>query len=108
MSDESLQREVLAELGDDRIQELAGELGTDAEGARTVVGTTVAALPSTLGDGTLAGVLGRLTEPTAETVSRQTGLPLASVTRALELLLPVVLSVIAKRRGSPSPSTHRG
>ncbi|MGP4000950.1 DUF937 domain-containing protein [Streptomyces sp. 8N706] len=100
MSDESLQKDVLTELGDDRIQELAGELGTDADVARTVVGTTVSALPGTVGDGTLAGVLGRVTTPTAQTVSRQTGLPLASVTRALELLLPVVLSVIAKRRRS--------
>ena len=40
----SLEQDVLDELGDDRLQELAGLLGTDAGGAQNVVGTTVAAL----------------------------------------------------------------
>ncbi|MGP3984836.1 DUF937 domain-containing protein [Streptomyces sp. KR80] len=102
MSDASLQQEVLAELGDDRIEELARELGTDSYGARQVVESTVTTLPEALGDGPLAGVLDRLATPTAETVSRQTGLPLPDVTRALELLLPVVLSVIAGRRQAPN------
>jgi hypothetical protein len=97
MRDESLVKDVLVELGDDRIQELAAELGTGTEEARTVVEATVSALPASIGHGTLAGVLDRLTPPTAEAVSRQTGLPLRSVTPALELLLPVVLSVIAER-----------
>ncbi|MGP3922935.1 DUF937 domain-containing protein [Streptomyces sp. 8N616] len=98
MRDESLLRDVLAELGDDRIQELAGELGTDAGGARGVVEATVSVVPGTIGDGTLAGVLDRITAPTAEAVAARTGLSLDSVTRALELLLPVVLSVVAERR----------
>jgi hypothetical protein len=98
MRDDALQRDVLIELGDDRIQELAGELGTDLERARLVVEATVSALPRTIGTGTMAGVLDRLTTPTADIVARQAGLPLGSVTRALELLLPVVLSVVAGRR----------
>ncbi|MET8677645.1 hypothetical protein ABZW18_08645 [Streptomyces sp. NPDC004647] len=97
MSDESLQKDVLDELGDDRIEELARELGTSAAGAVTFVEATVAALPGPIGDGTLAGVLDRLTAPTAKAVSSRTGLPFADVSRALELLLPVVLSVLAER-----------
>ncbi|MGK5544561.1 DUF937 domain-containing protein [Streptomyces sp. URMC 127] len=127
MGDEALQKDVLDELGEDRVQELAGELGTDADGARRMVRETVAALPEDLtrengaapagaagfggfgglgqglgggpGGGLMSGVLGRITKPVAETVARRTGLPAAQVARALELLLPVVMTAIAKRRG---------
>ncbi|MFI7316030.1 DUF937 domain-containing protein [Streptomyces venezuelae] len=40
----SFEQDVLDELGDDRLQEIAGLLGTDASGARDVVGTTASAL----------------------------------------------------------------
>ncbi|MEV4922946.1 DUF937 domain-containing protein [Streptomyces roseoverticillatus] len=130
MGDEALQKDVLDELGEDRIQELAGELGTDADGATHMVRETVAALPEELtrengngtapagaaglggfgglaqglgggglGGGLMSGVLGRITKPVAETVAKRTGLPAAQVARALELLLPVVMTAIAKRRG---------
>ncbi|QLE75371.1 hypothetical protein FGW37_30685 [Streptomyces rectiverticillatus] len=123
MGDEALQQDVLDELGEDRIQELAGELGTDADGATRMVRETVAALPEELtrqesaapagaagpgglgglggglGGGLMSGVLGKITGPVAETVAKRTGLPVAQVTRALELLLPVVMTTIAKRRG---------
>ncbi|MGY0024163.1 DUF937 domain-containing protein [Streptomyces sp. cg35] len=42
--EQSLEKDVLDELGDDRLQELAGLLGTDASGAQSVVGSTVSAL----------------------------------------------------------------
>ncbi|MET9417649.1 DUF937 domain-containing protein [Streptomyces klenkii] len=126
MGDEALQKDVLDELGEDRIQELAGELGTDADGATRMVRETVTALPEELtrengaapagvaglggfgglgglgqgpGGGLMSGVLGRITKPVAETVAKRTGLPAAQVARALELLLPVVMTAIAKRRG---------
>ncbi|MEV6317084.1 DUF937 domain-containing protein [Streptomyces sp. NPDC051776] len=98
MRDESLLSDVLSELGDDRLRELAGELGTDPRGAETVVEATVSALPASTGEGTLAGVMGRISAPTAVAVAERTGLPVDSVSRALELLLPVVLSVIADHR----------
>ncbi|MEU5953925.1 DUF937 domain-containing protein [Streptomyces sp. NPDC047525] len=44
----SLEKDVLDELGDDRLQEIAGLLGTDAAGAQDVVGTTVNALSGNL------------------------------------------------------------
>ncbi|MEU5192038.1 DUF937 domain-containing protein [Streptomyces klenkii] len=131
MGDEALQKDVLDELGEDRIQELAGELGTDADGATRMVRETVAALPEELtrengaapagvaglggfgglgglgqgsgggmlSGGLMSGVIGRITKPVAETVAKRTGLPAAQVARALELLLPVVMTAIAKRRG---------
>ncbi len=116
MGDETLQKDVLDELGEDRIQELAGELGTDAEGAKGMVAATVEALPEEiaegapagvagfaglgggLGGGLLSGVLGKISGPVGKAVAKKTGLPEATVARALELLLPVVMTTIAKRR----------
>ncbi|RLU81622.1 hypothetical protein CTZ27_32190 [Streptomyces griseocarneus] len=102
MGDDQLQQAVLDELGDDRVQELADDLGTDAEGAKRVVAATVEALPEELtagpGGGPAAGVLGRISGPVARAVAKRTGLPVGTVSRGLELLLPVVLGVIAKRR----------
>ena len=144
MSEESgekpLARDVLDELGDDRLQELAGLLGTDASGAHAVVGSTVSELSGglreraeespggaaevrealaeaeqpplqgalTLGGlggglgglasgGLLAGLLSKLSRPVANAVARKTGLPVANVTRGIELLIPVILTVLTKR-----------
>ncbi|MFC9700290.1 DUF937 domain-containing protein [Streptomyces sp. NPDC056943] len=48
MSESSFQDEVLTELGDDRLQEIAGLLGTDATGAQELVGSSVAELSGEL------------------------------------------------------------
>ncbi|GGP43160.1 DUF937 domain-containing protein [Streptomyces abikoensis] len=117
MADDSLRADVLDELGDDRIEELAQELGTDTEGAKQVVAATVDELPAELtgggalglgglggglagglGGGLMSGVLSKITRPVAEAVAKRTGLPPATVAKALELLLPVVMTTIAKRR----------
>ncbi|MCB5169276.1 DUF937 domain-containing protein [Streptomyces bambusae] len=50
MSDESFETDVLRELGDDRLTEIAGLLGTDAAGAQDVVRTTAGALAGGLQD----------------------------------------------------------
>lgn len=47
-SENSLEKDVLDELGDDKLQEIAGLLGTDAAGAQDVVGTTVTELSGNL------------------------------------------------------------
>ncbi|WP_330330552.1 DUF937 domain-containing protein [Streptomyces sp. NBC_00536] len=44
MSEPSFQDDVLSELGDDRLTEIAGLLGTDATGARDTVAATVGAM----------------------------------------------------------------
>ncbi|MGW6023968.1 DUF937 domain-containing protein [Streptomyces sp. NPDC055099] len=140
----SLQRDVLDELGDDKLQEIAGLLGTDAAGAQDVVGTTVNALSGNLQEkaedpaeaaeveqalaetapaepppqgiagfggfgglaagGMLSGVLAKMSKPVATAVAKKTGLPAATVTRVIELLIPVLLTVLTKRaRTSPKP-----
>ncbi|WP_406459641.1 DUF937 domain-containing protein [Streptomyces sp. NBC_01622] len=121
MSEDSVtafQGDVLDELGDAKVQEIAGLLGTDEAGAREVVGTTVSALSgeaatvetpqeaplqgvATLGGfatgGLMAGVLAKAAKPVANAVAKKTGLPPATVTRVVEMLIPVVLTVLTKR-----------
>lgn len=121
MSEDSataFQDDVLDELGGDKVQEIAGLLGTDETGAREVVGTTVSALSGeaatvetpqeaplqgvvTLGGfatgGLMAGVLAKAAKPVANAVAKKTGLPPATVTRVVEMLIPAVLAVLTKR-----------
>ncbi|MFJ6566063.1 DUF937 domain-containing protein [Streptomyces sp. NPDC091292] len=155
---EPLEQDVIGELGDDRLQEIAGLLGTDAAGARTVVGTTVSALsgglrdeadsdPETVrqafaeageqerrgggggggesgdraGEGERAGaplqgvaafggglgnlaagglmgsILGKVSRPVANAVAKKTGIPAPTVSRVIELVIPVVVAVLGKR-----------
>ncbi|MGW8354956.1 DUF937 domain-containing protein [Streptomyces wedmorensis] len=134
MTDSSFQDEVLTELGDDRLQEIAGLVGTDAAGARELVGGSVTELsgglrqaasePSSAGEvraavdevtspepplqgvatlgglvsgGLMAGVLAKLAKPAANAVAKRTGIPAATANRAVEILIPVVLTVLTKR-----------
>ncbi|MEV7400891.1 hypothetical protein AB0N93_10895 [Streptomyces sp. NPDC091267] len=118
MSDESTQKDVLNELGDDGLHEVARVLDTDTEGAQRFVGETVTAteeapvpaaeppltgvatLGGGLAGGLAGGVLGKLSGPVAGAVAKRTGLPPATVKRGVELLLPLVLAALAKRSGS--------
>ncbi|MFE0653189.1 DUF937 domain-containing protein [Streptomyces sp. NPDC059534] len=134
MTDPSFQDDVLTELGDERLREIAGLLGTDAAGARQLVVSSVTELsgelrqaasePSsadevraavdevtspepplqgvaTLGGlaagGLMAGVLAKLARPAANAVAKRTGLPPATVDRAVDILVPVVLAALTKR-----------
>lgn len=98
----TFQSAVLDELGGDKVQEIAGLLGTDEAGAREVVGTTASALSgeaaavespaaeapqeaplqgvAMLGGfatgGLMAGVLAKAAKPVANAVAKKTGLPL--------------------------------
>ncbi|CAM5271016.1 hypothetical protein SALBM135S_06593 [Streptomyces alboniger] len=139
----SFEQDVLDELGDDKLHEIAGLLGTDRAGAEDVVGTTVSALSGDLKDkaaadgpaeaeearqavaaggdasapgapprgiaafgglggglaagGMMSGVLAKMSRPVAKAVAKRTGLPAATVTRVIEMLIPVVLAVLSKR-----------
>ncbi|MFD4633729.1 DUF937 domain-containing protein [Streptomyces sp. NPDC058284] len=159
MSDEprSFEQDVLHELGDDKLQEIAGLLGTDASGAQEVVGTTASALSGNLqdkaatadpseaeemrqavaevggapapgdaplhgvasfgglgglgglaGGGMMSGVLARMSKPVANAVAKKTGLPVATVTRVIEMLIPVVLAVLSKRAAGKKASGGAG
>lgn len=48
MSEPSFQDDVLNELGDDKLTEIAGLLGTDTDGARQTVSETVGAMTGDL------------------------------------------------------------
>ncbi|WP_329385367.1 DUF937 domain-containing protein [Streptomyces sp. NBC_01351] len=137
MSESSFQDDVLGELGDDKLSEIAGLLGTDANGARDTIATTVGAMTgdlqqkadadddevrqafaevaepplqgvSTLGGGLggmltggmMAGVLAKVSKPVANAVSKKTGIPAPTISRVIELLIPVLLAVFAKRAAS--------
>ncbi|KMS68772.1 hypothetical protein ACM01_37825 [Streptomyces viridochromogenes] len=114
----ALQDDVLDELGDGRIGDIAELLGTDEAGARQLVGTTVAALSgeaetvatphdapltgvATLGGfatgGLMAGLLAEEARPVADAVARKTGLPQEAVSRVVEMVIPVELAVLTKR-----------
>ncbi|WP_217208268.1 DUF937 domain-containing protein [Streptomyces sp. AC550_RSS872] len=114
----SLQDDVLDELGDERIADIAVLLDTDEAGARQMVGTTVAALSgeaetvatphdapltgvATLGGfatgGLMAGLLAEEARPVAVAVARRTGLAPGAVSRVVETVIPVVLAVLTKR-----------
>ncbi|MFD9794914.1 DUF937 domain-containing protein [Streptomyces sp. NPDC059070] len=119
--DSGFEQDVLNELGDDRLQELAQRLGTDTDGARQIVSSaatgladgvpagsvpqepplegvaTLGGLGGAAGGGLLAGALAKATRPVASAVAKRTGLPEATVVRGLELLVPVVLTVLSKR-----------
>ncbi|MBT2675515.1 hypothetical protein J7E95_32920 [Streptomyces sp. ISL-14] len=114
----SLQDDVLDALGDDRIGDIAGLLGTDEPGARQMVCTTVSALSgeaeavatphdapltgvATVGGfatgGLMAGLLAEEAKPVANAVARRTGLEPGAVSRVVEMVIPVVLTVLTKR-----------
>ncbi|MFJ3230805.1 DUF937 domain-containing protein [Streptomyces sp. NPDC086787] len=140
MSNESLQQDVLRTLGDDRLTEMAGTLGTDPSGVQSFVSSTLSALDGDLpadttdevrravadsaaeepplqgvaafgglggglGGGLAAGVFAKVARPLATAVARRTGLPEATVRRALDMLLPVVLAALTRRAAK---TTTRG
>ncbi|MEU9373083.1 DUF937 domain-containing protein [Streptomyces sp. NPDC048255] len=147
MSESSFQDDVLHELGDDKLTEIAGLLGTDKDGARSTVTETVGAMTgdlqqkagaededgvevrqalaevtepplqgvATLGGvggmlsgGMMAGVLAKVAKPVANAVSKKTGIPAPTISRVIEMLIPVLLAVFAKRaaagKGAGAPA----
>jgi hypothetical protein len=121
MSDRPLKDEVLDELGDDRLLEIAGLLGTGTDDARRLIGDSVTSLTGVLTDdsvipggtaelcqameqtgagrpgGPLVTVLGRATGPTARALSRKSGLPVDAIAEALDAIIPAVAAVLAER-----------
>ncbi len=47
--------------------------------------------------GLMAGVLAKASRPVANAVAKKTGLPPATVARVVEMVIPVVLTVLTKR-----------
>ncbi|MGW6978982.1 DUF937 domain-containing protein [Streptomyces sp. NPDC054932] len=146
MSESSFQDDVLGELGDDKLTEIAGLLGTDTAGAKETVTETVGAMTgdlrqkadaddadgaevrralaevtepplegvATLGGlggllsgGMMAGVLAKVSKPVANAVSKRTGIPAAAISRVIEMLIPVVLAVLARRASGKAAGTGK-
>ncbi|MEV6728832.1 MULTISPECIES: DUF937 domain-containing protein [unclassified Streptomyces] len=87
------------------LQEKAGSGGADDEEVRQAFAEVaepplqgVATLGGgLLGGGLMAGVLAKVSKPVAAALSKKTGIPPATVSRVIELLIPVLLTVFAKR-----------
>ncbi|KIX79006.1 hypothetical protein SF23_03275, partial [Streptomyces sp. MBRL 10] len=61
------------------------------------VSTLGGGLGGMLSGGMMAGVLAKVSKPVANAVAKKTGIPAATVSRVIEMLIPVVLAVFAKR-----------
>ncbi|MFB6808344.1 DUF937 domain-containing protein [Streptomyces sp. NPDC056387] len=61
-----------------------------------------------LGSGLMAGVLAKVSKPVAAAVSKKTGVPVATVSRVVELLIPVLLAVFAKRAAAGQGAPGQG
>lgn len=71
--------------------------GTAAEEAPLQGVAAFGGLGGGLGGGLAAGIAAKVARPLATAVARRTGLPEATVRRALDMLLPVVLAALTKR-----------
>lgn len=118
MSDESFQDDVLSELGDDRLQEIAGLLGTDSDGARELVGSSVAELSGELrsaaaepasADEVRAAVTEVSTaEPPLQGVAAFGGLVGGGLMAGvLAKLAKPAANAVAKKTGIPAPTVNR-
>ncbi|WP_037635554.1 DUF937 domain-containing protein [Streptomyces katrae] len=96
--------------GDDEVRQAFAEVAEPPlKGVATLGG-------GLLGGGVMAGVLAKVSKPAAAAVSKKTGIPPATVSRVIELLIPVLLTVFAKRAavgegaaaGTPAPGAAPG
>ncbi|NEB74177.1 DUF937 domain-containing protein [Streptomyces sp. SID14478] len=118
---QSLEQDVLDELGENKLQELAGLLGTDATQAQDVVGSTVSALSgglreraeeSTDGAQEVQQALAETEQPPLQGVATLGGLGgLASgglMAGLLSKLSRPVANAVAKKTGLPAANVARG
>ncbi|MFC8505494.1 DUF937 domain-containing protein [Streptomyces sp. NPDC057411] len=118
MSDESFQDDVLNELGDDRLQEIAGLLGTDSAGARQLVDSSVAELsgelrsaaaePASADEVRAAFTEVAAAEPPLQGVAAFGGLVSGGLMAGvLAKLAKPAANAVAKRTGIPAPTVNR-
>ncbi|MFJ7588092.1 DUF937 domain-containing protein [Streptomyces sp. NPDC097617] len=120
MSESSFQDDVLGELGDDRLNEIAGLIGTDADGARATVEETVGAMTGDLrqkaaaddADGAeVRQAFAEVAEPPLEGVATLGGLGgLLSGTMMAGVLAKVskpVANAVSKKTGIPAATISR-
>ncbi|MER8042851.1 DUF937 domain-containing protein [Streptomyces sp. NPDC094032] len=118
MSDESFEQDVLNELGDDQLQEIAGVLGTDGDGARRLVSDSVSELSGELrsaaaepagADEVRAAVTEVSTaEPPLQGVAAFGGLVGGGLMAGvLAKLAKPAANAVAKKTGIPAPTVNR-
>lgn len=118
MSDESFQDDVLNELGDDRLQEIAGLLGTDPAEARQLVGSSVtelsgelrsaAAEPASADEVRAAVTEVSTAEPPLQGVAAFGGLVGGGLMAGvLGKLARPAADAVARKTGIPAPTVHR-
>ncbi|MGH4028394.1 DUF937 domain-containing protein [Actinomycetota bacterium Odt1-20B] len=90
----------------DEVKQAVAEVAeAPADGAAPLQGVaTLGGLGGLLGGSMMSGVLAKMSKPVASAVSKKTGLPEATVSRGIEMLIPIVLAVMAKRAsGAKAP-----
>ncbi|MFJ7202950.1 DUF937 domain-containing protein [Streptomyces sp. NPDC098789] len=118
MSEPSFQDDVINELGDDKLTEIAGLLGTDATGARDTIATTVGAMTGDLqqkadtddDDGhEVRQAFAEVTEPPLQGVATLGGGLLSGGMMAgvLAKVSKPVAAAVSKKTGIPAPTVAR-
>ncbi|GAA2458976.1 DUF937 domain-containing protein [Streptomyces mauvecolor] len=94
----------------EEVRQAVAEAPPEEEAPLQGVATLGGGLGGMLSGGLAAGVLAKVARPVANAVAKKTGLPPATVARALEVLLPVALAVLTKRAASkpPAPGAAEG
>ncbi|MGW2271890.1 DUF937 domain-containing protein [Streptomyces yangpuensis] len=117
MSESSFQDDVLGELGDDRLNEIASLLGTDTAGARDTVTTTVGAMTGDLEQKAAADdedgaevrqAFAEVAEPPLQGVSTLGGLLSGGMMAGvLARLSKPVAAAVSKKTGIPAATVSR-
>lgn len=118
MSESSFQDDVMRELGDDRLQEIAGLLGTDRAGAEDVVSTTVSGMTGGLrekadgGDDEVRQAFEEVSQPPLQGVATLGGglgglLGGGMMAGVLGKVSGPVASAVSKKTGIPAPTVAR-
>ncbi|MGW7462391.1 DUF937 domain-containing protein [Streptomyces sp. NPDC054797] len=116
MSESSFQDDVLDELGDEKLTEIAGLLGTDADGARDTVAQTVGAMTGTLqekadadDDDEVRQAFAEVAEPPLQGVATLGGGLLGGGLMAgvLAKVSRPVADAVSKKTGIPAPTISR-
>ncbi|MFE0100266.1 DUF937 domain-containing protein [Streptomyces sp. NPDC059009] len=96
----------------DEVKQAVAEVAeAPADGAAPLQGvaTLGGGLGGLLGGTMMSGMLAKMSKPVASAVSKKTGLPEATVSRGIEMLIPIVLAVMAKRAsGAKAPGAGAG
>ncbi|MGP3686136.1 DUF937 domain-containing protein [Streptomyces sp. IBSNAI002] len=116
MSESSFQDDVLGELGDDKLTEIAGLLGTDTAGARDTVAQTVGAMTGSLqekaaadDDDEVRQAVAEAAEPPLQGIATLGGGLLGGGLMAgvLAKVSKPVADAVSKKTGIPAPTISR-